>query len=165
MMAHEFYHNVLTPGLVKAAMFAPELAADRSLDVLMTTIAGQESDWTYLVQEDGGAAHGLFQMQENDIQDIMTNLVSEKLFVAGMDDFGINTRTAAHLWDILSTTAGESLSVFLARLNLWCDPRPIPAYDDQTALFEYYSATWRPARPNFKRWQMVYGLAMTAVPA
>lgn len=165
MTPEDFYNRVLVRGLDKVARFAPELAMTRSLGVLMTTIAGVESEWEHLVQIDGGAAHGLFQMQEDDIALIMKNPTSEKLFEAGMTDFGINTQTADHLWGILAMGGGESLSVFLARLNLWCNPHPIPPWDEERSLFQYYLDTWRPGVSSYTRWAKAYGQVIAIVPA
>lgn len=165
MTPEVFYETVLTRGLDKAAGFAPELGMTRGLSVLMTTIAGVESNWEDLVQIRGGEAHGLFQQEEGDIALVIKNPASEHLFDLGMDDYGINTRTAEHLWDILATPEGMNLSVFLARLNLWCNPNPLPAFDEEGPMFQYYLDTWRPSLPSYTRWQHCYGLALSAVPA
>lgn len=160
----EFYETVLVPGLNKIQRFAPQMPRSRALDVLMTAISGEEADWTERVQIGSGMAHGLFQMQLNTIELLMKNPASAKIFVAGMDDFGINTRTAEHLFEILRERRGDILAVFLARLDLWCNPKPIPFHDEEQALFEYYAETWRPRHANRRRWAEVYPQALAAVP-
>lgn len=164
MTPTEFYETVLVPGLNKTAKIAPHLPRTRSLEVLMTSIAGEESNWTERVQISSGMAHSLFQIQENTINDIIENPASAELFVAGMDDFGMNVRTAKHLFDIMAEPKGDVLSVFLARLDLWCNPRPIPAHDLEGPLFQYYAETWRPAHANKKRWAVVFAEAIAVVP-
>jgi hypothetical protein len=164
MTPEEFYSTVLTPALKKTTKFAPELTNDRSLQVLMMSISGQEANWTERLQDPSGLAHGLFQMQLNDIEDIMANTASADIFELGMKAWGVKTVTAEHLFELLTTQEGDSLSVFLARLNLWCNPNPLPAADDQQAQFEYYLNTWRPGAPVPSRWPSVYGQSLAVVP-
>lgn len=164
MSPEEFYTTVLTPGLNKTARFAPHLPRNRSVEVLMTAISGVEADWTERSQIPSGMAHGLFQMQLNTIHEIMANPASKKLWELGMDDFGINTRTAEHLFEIIAHQEGDVMAVFLARLDLWCNPHPIPFADEESLLFDYYRDTWRPGKPSAKRFSRAYGLALSAVP-
>ena len=165
MLVTEFYDAVLVPALNKTASFAPEMVRNRSLKVLMTAISGQEANWTERVQVPGGFARGLFQMQLNDIADIMANDATSGIFDLGMKAFGIKTQTAEHLFNLIETPEGDVLAAFLARLNLYADPKPIPPADIQQAMWEYYLATWRPGMENWKRWEGVYGQALSAVPA
>ena len=164
MTPEEFYTTVLTPALNKVAKFAPEMPRDRSVEVLMTAISGQEANWTERSQHPGGEAHGLFQCQLNNIEDIIANPASAEFFKLAMKEFGINTTTAEHIFDILATPEGDVLAAVMARLNLWCDPNPIPPADEQQSLWQCYLRTWRPGAPNLKRWEVVYGQALSAVP-
>jgi len=165
MTPEEFYTRVLTPGLSKIARFAPEMPRNRGVEVLMTSIAGTESDWADRVQIPSGMAHGLFQMQLNTIEEIMVNPASRAIFELGMDDFGINTRTAEHLFEIIAHPAGDVMAVFLARLDLWCNPNTIPFADEEALLFAYYRDTWRPLRADARRFSWAYGQALSIVPA
>lgn len=164
MTPEEFHTNVLMPALKKTASFAPEMPTSRGLEVLMVSISGYEANWTHRVQNPSGMAHGLFQMQLNDIEDIMANPASAKIFELGMKEWGINNQTAEHLFGILATPEGDSMAVFLARLNLWCDPHPIPAADVEADMYAYYLDTWRPGAKNPKRFSWIYGQALSAVP-
>ena len=101
----------------------------------------------------------------NDIADIMANDATSGIFDLGMKAFGIKTQTAEHLFNLIETPEGDVLAAFLARLNLYADPKPIPPADIQQAMWEYYLATWRPGMENWKRWEGVYGQALSAVPA
>ena len=103
-------------------------------------------------------------MQLNTIEDIIANPASANLWELGMADFGINTRTAGHLFEIMATPKGDTLAVFMARLDLWCNPHPLPPWDDEQAQFAYYRDTWRPAHANAKRFAVVYGQALGVVP-
>lgn len=164
MTPEEFYETVLVPGLNKIERFAPHLPRNRSIEVLMTAISGVEANWVDRSQIPSGMAHGLFQMQLNTVEEIMANPASKKLCEAMMDDFGINTRTAEHLFDIMETEHGDILAVSLARLDLWCNPHPIPPADEESSLFAYYRDTWRPAHANAQRFAWAYGQALIAVP-
>jgi len=165
MTPEEFYTKVLKSGLDKVARFAPQLPRNRGVEVLMMSIAGTESNWTDRVQIPSGAAHGLFQMQLNTIEEIMANPASKALFELGMDDFGINNRTAEHLFGIIATIQGDHMAVFLARLDLWCNPHPIPFADEEELLFAYYRDTWRPAHADRHRFALRYAQALPVVPA
>lgn len=164
MTPEEFYHTVLTPALNKIEKFAPDMPRSRALEVLMTSISGVEANWTDRAQSPSGMAHGLFQMQQNDIEDIMANPASRAIFEQGMEEWGIKTPTAEHLFGILASAEGDSMAVFLARLNLWCDPHPIPAVDVEQEMYAYYLDTWRPGVKPPARFAWAYGQALIAVP-
>ena len=164
MSPEEFYTTVLTPALNKMAKFAPQLTNNRSLQVLMMSISGQEANWTERVQIPSGEAHGLFQMQINDIEDIIANPETAALFELGMKAWGVKTITADHLFELLAVPEGDSLAVLLARLNLWANPDPLPPADDEQGLWEYYLQTWRPGAPVPSRWSGVYGQSLMTVP-
>lgn len=164
MLVTEFYETVLVPALNKTAKFAPQMVRNRAVEVLMTAIAGQEGNWTERLQIPSGMAHGLFQMQLDDIYDIMANPATKEIFGLGMESFGIETVTAEHLFDLIESPEGDVLAAFLARLNLYADPNPIPPADEEQSLFQYYLATWEPGAPNASRWASVYGQALSVVP-
>jgi len=165
MTPEEFYTKVLTPGLNKIGRFAPHIPRNRGVEVLMTSIAGTESNWTFRSQIPSGMARGLFQMQLNTIEDIMANPASKKLWELGMDDFGINTRTAEHLFGIIGHPEGDTMAVFLARLDLWCNPHPIPFADEEALLFAYYKDTWRPAHADRHRFALRYAETLPVIPS
>lgn len=163
MTPEEFHTSVLIPALHKTAKFAPQMPHTRELEVLMTAISGVEANWTEREQIPSGMAHGLFQMQLNAIEDIIANPASAGIFKLGMEEWGIEAQTPEHLFDLLTTPQGDSLSVFLARLLLWCNPKPIPFHDEEATLFQYYVETWRPGLPNAKRFAVVYAETLSVV--
>lgn len=161
----EFYTTVLIPALNKTAKFAPKMPDSPSLRVLMMAISGQEANWDERVQIGSGEARGLFQMELTDISDIMENSATKAFLETGLDAFGIKTKTAEHLFEIITAPEGDTLAAFLARLNLWADPWPIPPYDDQDAQYEAYLRCWKPGTPRPNRWPGIYGQALATVMA
>lgn len=159
-----FYADLLNPTLDEIAEFAPMMTRNRALRVLMTSIAGQESNWEHRVQIPSGMAHSLFQIEEATIPLIIANPASKELFTVGMDHFQIQDRSAPALFDLMADEAGDKVSVLFARLLLWCNPKPIPYEDEEQALFKYYRETWRPKHAVWARWPVVYGQAMMVVP-
>jgi hypothetical protein len=164
MTPTEFHQTVLHPALHEIAGFAPQMHRTRALDVLMVAISGQEADWQYRSQVPSGMAHGLFQMQLNTIGEIIVNPASAEIFKAGMAFFKIEDATAHEVFAMLADEKADALAVFLARLDLFCNPKPFPHFDEEQAQFEYYANTWRPAHADRVRWARVYALALAAVP-
>lgn len=164
MTAAEFHKTILSPALDQIGKFAPKLTRSRSLEVLMLATAGQESHWTERVQIPSGMAHGFFQQQLNDIEDIIKNPATSLLFKMGTKAYLLGNVTAQQVFDLLAHPAGDFFSVFMARLNYWANPTPIPPYDETEGQYQYYLDTWRPGAPSRKRWEEVHSEAMQAVP-
>ena len=54
------------------------------------------------------------------------------------------------------------LQVALARLDIWCDPYPLPPYGDEGAAWRQYASIWRPGKPRPRAWPAVYAAALAA---
>ena len=128
--------------------------------LVLCAVSGQESNWADVAQDGSGVARGPFQTQENDCADILFNPASEQMMLKVCTALKI-TPTPPAIYDaILANPA--TLAVALARLNLWCDPDPLPAYGDEGAGWECYARVWRPGAPSRERWSVVYPQALAA---
>lgn len=164
MTPAEFYHNILSPALDEIEHFAPKLPRSRDLEVLMVATAGQESHWTYRSQIPSGMAHGLFQQQLNDIQDIIKNPATAALFEEGVAAYHLGQPTAEEVFELLEHEAADFFGVFMARLNYWANPHPISPADETVSQYRYYLDTWRPGAPSLARWELRHAEAMQVVP-
>jgi hypothetical protein len=158
MTPDEFYEAVIVPGMAKVAKFAPQLPDNRSVRVMLMAVAGLESDWS---NRDGG---GLFKIDLGCVNGLLAHADTEVLLDAALDEFGIIDKTPQHLFDLLGNDQGDILCLAMARLVLWSDPDPFPAYDDQASMFAYYQSHWF-GLGAATRWPDVYGQSLAAVPA
>jgi hypothetical protein len=61
------------------------------------------------------------------------------------------------IWDAIEND--DVLAAGLARLLIYSDPRRLPRIGDVDDAWALYYRTWRPGKPNPKKWHRVYPLA------
>lgn len=57
----------------------------------------------------------------------------------------------------------DVLAAAYARLLLWSDPEPLPAYGQDETSWRYYERTWRPGKPHRDTWNDFYAQAWDVV--
>jgi hypothetical protein len=155
-----FYTRIVSPTLdYMAASPSINVPVTDAARVLVMAIAGQESRWAAR-QQAGGPAHGYWQFEQGG-------------GVAGL--FGhpatkLKLGTVCASWDIIYDPAivyeaiiwHDPLACAMARLLLYSDPAPLPAYWDKIESWKYYQRTWRPGAPHPETWSAIHDQAQAA---
>jgi hypothetical protein len=171
MSPETFFASIVDPTLAMMANTAV-IGVPRSpmADVLVTTIAGQESTWKsrrqigisqYYPQQVG--ARGFWQFEStwggpvaiNDLfqkTDRQLSVVCSSLDVP-YDEYAVYEACA---WN-------DTLACAMARLLLWIHPKPLPAIGDKEGAWQYYLNQWRPGAPHRHTWDARYDAALAAI--
>jgi len=148
-----YFRSVFT----MAAAVCPSLPWTTPAEVLLLTIAGQESGWNSRTQF-GGPAHSYWQfdpdtvtlLQNNPVTGPILNTVCEALDISQGDIF------TAMTWN-------DVLAMIMARLLLWANPNALPLAGNPTEAYGYYIATWEPGDPRPDSWPALYAEVMAVV--
>lgn len=164
MTPDQFLHDILVPGLDWfEGVVGHTPPASREARVLMLAIAGQESNWSQRIQSGNGPAHGFWQFERGGgVKGVLTHRSSYALADKACAASNACPAEAGHVWGVLATVAGDNLAVAFARLLLWTDPKPLPAYGAEEAAYATYIHNWRPGKPSRSRWATVYPQALAA---
>ncbi len=163
MTPDAFFPRIVAPTLDYMAA-SPGIAIPRNqaADVLVMTIAGQESRWTYRRQI-GGPARSYWQFEKGGGVSGVLNHPSTTLkakAICGPLDIESDMATVyeAMAWN-------DTLACAMARLLLWTDPAPLPAVGDKEGAWQYYLRTWRPGMPHPETWSGLYDQSLAAMAA
>lgn len=164
MTAAEFLRTILDPGLAWcAAIPGWEIPADDRARVLMLAIAGQESNWTFRVQQGGGPAHGFWQFERGGgVAGVLLSKATKPSAILACEEADIGTTSVA-AYNALPHN--DNLATAFARLLLWSDPASLPALGQEDDCWEYYLRNWRPGKPGPDRWPHNYQVSLAAVRA
>lgn len=127
--------------------------------VIELAIAGQETDWKYRLQMNGGPARSYWQFEKGGgLAGIM------KLFPAKVSSL-CNGFDIPYNMDIIFEAMAwhDPLAAGLARILLWSDPRKLPEVGDEKGAWQYYLDTWRPGMPHPEKWAAVYAQSLSLV--
>jgi hypothetical protein len=108
--------------------------------VQLLAIGQQESLFVHRTQV-GGPAHGFWQFERAGVRGVLEHKATRAYAIA-----------ACAIRDCLPTVEAvyrrvvedDLLACSFARLNLWWDPKPLPAPGQSEAAFSLYIRTWRP---------------------
>lgn len=147
-----FVSSVLTPGLALLHKLAPQIPNSRNARVLMTAIAGQESNWSARIQAGSGFAHGMWQFERaGGVAGVLSHPASKDAARAVCAAAGIPA-DAVHAWGFMTTAKGDPLATCFARLLIWTHPKALPDSDDDDACWIQYLDLWRPGKPHPASW-------------
>lgn len=159
MTPETFYSRIVEPTLQYMAG-SPSIAipVTDSARVLVMAIAGQESRWkerrqiggparSYWQFEEGGGVAGLFRVTPRQIGTVCASL--DILYDP-------DVVFEAMAWN-------DTLACAMARLLLWTDAAPLPAYWDKIAGWQYYERNWRPDAPHPETWSALHDQSMSAI--
>lgn len=155
MDAQLFYFRIVQPTLTEVETITG-IKVTKDAEIMVTAIAGQESNWQYRRQI-GGPARSYWQFEEGGGVKGLFSVVPDKmkLICAAWDiPFDIGVVFEAMAWH-------DQLACAMARLLLWTDARPLPS--NQEDGWNYYLDNWRPGAPHPDRWPLVYGMARRMV--
>lgn len=156
-----FLTQVLDPGLafLKATLGDKPPGGD-NVRVWLLATAAQESDLEYVEQLGGGPGRGYWQFETETVSEILTNSASAAMAAKICAAMHLLPTTQAIYQHLL---VDPNLMVAFARLDLWCDPFPLPPLGDALAGWETYLRVWRPGKPRQDDWAMNYAAAMQAI--
>ena len=166
-----FFDRIVNPTLFMMAA-SPTIAIPRSkqADVLVTAIAGQESEWkhrrqigisTYYPQKVG--ARGYWQFESTWGGPVALNDVMQSTkWQIGMICDSLDIPCDEHaLYEACAWN--DTLACAMARLLLWIHPAPLPAVGDKEGSYLYYLRQWRPGSPHPELWPSRYDKALAAI--
>lgn len=114
-------------------------------------------------QQIGGPAHGLWQFEDGDESAIA--LVLRHPLVGSIAQAFCQKRGVSPTHDAVyeAVLADDILACGFARLDLYCDPHPLPALGDAQSAWNVYMRVERPGGPRPAAWQGNYAEAWQAV--
>ncbi len=161
----DFHKTILVPGLrflTAATGQKPDginWEDDEKARVLLLAIAGQETGWRNIEQENGGPGRGPWQLERETCYEVLHNPVSAIRLRKAVITHWPNPTDL----DLYRALLGEpTLSVVIARLDLFCNSHPLPVISDQNNAWTYYLSTWRPGQPRPGHWADNYHAALAA---
>jgi hypothetical protein len=158
MTAAEFNMRVLLP-----AIAAFPFADSPEARVLSMAIAGQESGWTYRVQQGDGPGHSFFQFEHGTpaSRGGVTGLVMHPVAAPILRQFCSDWEILFDIGEIYKAIVFcDPLAYCCTRLLLWTDPAPLPVLGDQAGAWGQYLSLWRPGKPKPESWPARYAAAL-----
>lgn len=143
------------------------IARTKESDVQMLAMGLQESRLIHRRQLVGnppkpnGAAAGLWQFEVGGgVRGVLRHPSSKAKALKLCQSRGVAAEENA-VWQALQTD--DILAAGFARLLLWTDPKPLPAFGKPQAAWDYYVRNWRPGKPHRDTWDTFYHQAMAEV--
>lgn len=155
-----------TPQTVLAKVIVPGLALlparyeSPVARVQMLAIAMQESDLRTRMQDGNGPARGLWQC-EKPIFGLLLGNTNSASQVRALCQVRAIAAWPTDMW--LAVTTDDLFAACIARMMLWCDPRPLPALGDVDDAWICYQKNWGPGKPRPQDWPTNYAAALAAV--
>ena len=159
MSPRNFLIRAIEPGL----LLVPGYMVSDAARVLLMAIAGQESNWAARAQVMATglpAALGYWQFQNDGVAGVMQAASTQAVMVSICATLDVPTTS---VWTAVQYN--DALACAVARLCLWADPAPLPAWGDAVGAYNYYVANWKPGRPDQTRWAGAYATAVATVGA
>ena|ERR1700723_3183061 len=137
-----FLKSTLDPGIAWCKSLPGwNIPFDPRARLMQLVIPGQESLWSNVPQSGGGPARDPYQQEPETISEILNNPASTAMAHLVATQLYLKPDEAtvyAHL------IVDPFLAVAFARLDLWCDPHPLPAVGDEAGALSCYVRVWRP---------------------
>lgn len=154
-----FYARIVEPTLQWMAA-SPSIAipVTDSARVELMAIAGQEARWKDRRQI-GGPARGYWQNERyGGVAEVFQKTPRQLGTVCASLDIPYDPDVVfeAMAWN-------DTLACAMARLLLWTDPAPLPAYWDKGDGWKYYARNWRPGAPHPETWSALHDQSMSAI--
>lgn len=153
--------TVLRDVIVPALALLPDKLRSPRAQVMLLTIAQQESDLAARRQANNGPARGLWQFERGGVNGVMGHPASEPLLVRACAGLGVPFQLAA-IHAALETS--DTLACIVARLLLYTLPQPLPPIGYTDGAWRQYIEAWRPGKPRPLTWSRNYQTAIGALP-
>src|ERR1700683_2630987 len=114
----------------------------RDAHVLLLAIAGQESGWADIQQGGGGPGRGPWQFETETCAELIANPASMAAVKLVCGLLGVTVTMNGIYGNLIGNAR---LATAMARLDLFCNPHPLPAAGNPGDGWQYYVNTWRPA--------------------
>lgn len=155
-----FLAQVLVPALTwLETILGPLPPNPREARLELLVIPGQESLWSDVEQWGGGPGRGYYQDEPETCSEVLNNPTSAAMMHKVCAALGIEANGAAIYGALLGNT---KLQVAIGRLDMWCDPRPLPPYGNVHQAWLIYDEEWRPGAPHPALWDGLYAQALAA---
>jgi len=126
----------------------------------LLTIGRQESRFIYRRQI-GGPARSFWQMEEGGgVRGVLMHPTTTALIREVCAARQVQCNVPAVYRAIEND---DVLACCMARLLLWTDAKPLPAFDDVDGSWDYYVRNWRPGKPHRETWAGFHAEARTAL--
>ena len=125
--------QVVRPVLMQMGMHSP------SAEEILMMIAAHESHFVHRVQEGGGPARGLWQMEPVEFHDIRDRYFPLRPHVRAAVR-GVIPTAAELTMDML--VSDDRFACAMARVKLWKVPEPLPPPDDLEGMAVYSKKYW-----------------------
>lgn len=158
--AAEFLRQELLPAIAwfeQTVGLVPPMS--REARIMLLAIPGQESLWENVQQGGNGPGRGFYQIEPPTCGLILRNSACTAEVRRLCLGLNVPLSGDAIYAALLSM---PKLQVGMSRCDLWCDPRPLPAYGDARGAWLYYKSTWHPGLPHPALWDGLYAQAMKA---
>jgi hypothetical protein len=154
--------DVIEPALALLPVKFDMPEDDAAIRVQLIAEAAQETSLATR-QQDGGPAHGLWQGENGDQSAFA--LVLRHPIVGPIAQAFCQKRGVVPTHDAVyqAVLTDDILACGFARLDLYCDPHPLPAIGDAQAAWDVYLRTERPGKSRPQDWQLNYSNAVQAV--
>lgn len=129
-------------------------------EVMLLTMAQQESGLRATQQIGGGPGRGLWMFEPEAVGDVLTRQTSKFYAALFCESCGVPVEADAVYAAFLTN---DVLAAGFARLKLWNDPSPLPQVGDSVAAWSAYTRIWRPGKPKPDSWPTFYRIATDAV--
>lgn len=158
----ELLEQVIEPALAMLPVRFDMPDDRQSIRVQLIAEAMQETSLATR-QQNGGPAHGLWQGENG--EESAFALVLRHPLVGSIAQAFCQRRgiTPTHDAVYQAVLMDDLLACAFARLDLYCDPHPLPAIGDMQAAWDCYMRVERPGRPRQKDWASNYAAAVAAV--
>lgn len=136
--ADQVLGQVVAPALTK---LLPARYDSANARILLLAFGAQETGFRTRFQIGGGPGHGFWQNEPEGVADVIANEA------VAHDALGLCSRCAVSpvgkdaYWALVTD---DAFACGIARLMLFCDPKPLPAEGDIDGAFECYIRIWRP---------------------
>jgi hypothetical protein len=167
--AFDFLRDYLAPAAGRVAAF-PGWHAPFSgpAMVQLLAMAGQETGWRNIEQIGGGPGRGPWQFEPETCAELLASKATGEMLHTLCRMIYLQPTGPVIYQRIMGS---PDLAAGLARLDLWANPRALPAIGDEEAAWETYVRVWRPgavteggqrAVEARERWSAVYPQAVAA---
>ena len=144
--------------LPQAFALLPEKMHSAEAEVIQLAIGLQESRFKDRRQLDDGPARGFWQFEISGATNVLEHPASRRHALSVCNFRGVDPIPVLALEELAND---DVLAACFARLQLWNDPDPLPAFRDCEGAWQYYLKNWRPSRPRPETWPRFHAAALS----
>ena len=141
--------------LAKALQLLPSAMNTKAARAQLLKTTLQEAQGVYRRQFGNGPARGLWQFElgteksRGGVWGVFLHPASRNLLEQVCNQLDVPFQPSS-IYAALEQD--DVLAAAVARLAYWCNPKPLPAIEDEQGSWDYYLNTWRPGKPHRETW-------------